>query len=231
MHDQRSAPADAVDLNDARRPTAHTPAAAERPPVIGYAVLEAGAHDDEATHAIGLWCETHDWPPAKMVRDTGHQRPGLAHAMDEIRAGRAAGLVVARLRDLADSVTELGPLLRWFADGDAFVIALDYQLDTSSDPGGFAAGALVAISDWERERAEGRTRPGLDAARRAAAVRDDPELSALIAAMRDDGMSLQAIADALNHGGVPTVRGGTRWRPSSVQAATGDERPANGEGA
>ena len=129
-----------------------------------------------------------------------------------------------RLRDLADSVTELGPLLRWFAEGDAFVIALDYELDTSSDPGEFAAGALVAISDWERDRVEGRTRAGLDAARRA--VRDDPELSARIAAMREDGMSLQAIADALNRGGVPTLRGGARWRPSSVQAAAGYRRPA-----
>jgi DNA invertase Pin-like site-specific DNA recombinase len=184
---------------------------------------------DDAPHAIASWCETHDWPLAKMVHDTlgarSKQRPGLAYAMDEIRAGRATGLVVARLRDLADSVTELGPLLRWFTDSDAFVIALDYELDTSSEPGGFAAGALVAISDWERNRVEGRTRPGLDAARRGAAVRDDPELSALIAEMREDGMSLQAIADALNRGGVPTLRGGALWRPSSVQAATGYKRP------
>ena len=88
--------------------------------MIGYAVLEAGELDD-ATQAIGLWCETHDWPLAKMVHDTvsarSNQRPGLAYAMEEIRAGGAAGLVVARLRDLADSVTELGPLLRWFTDG------------------------------------------------------------------------------------------------------------------
>jgi len=203
-----------------------------RPSVIGYAVLEAGELDD-ATQAIGLWCETHDWPLAKMVHDTvsarSNQRPGLAYAMEEIRAGRAAGLVVARLRDLADSVTELGPLLRWFTDGDAFVIALDYELDTSSEPGGFAAGALVAISDWERNRVEGRTRAGLAAARRGAAVRDDPKLSALIAAMREDGMSLQAIADALNRGGVPTLRGGTCWRPSSVQAAAGYKRPPKGD--
>ena len=44
--------------------------------------------------------------------------------------------------------------------------------------------------------------------------------------MRSGGMSLQAIADALNEAGVPTLRGGARWRPSSVQAATGYKRPA-----
>jgi DNA invertase Pin-like site-specific DNA recombinase len=175
-------------------------------------------------------------------RGRASARPGLAHALDEIGAGRARGLVVARLRDLTDSVTELGPLLRWFADGDAFVIALDYELDTSSAPGGFAAGALEAISEWERDRVEARTRAGLDAARRGAAVRDASEavtsaqreaveLSARIAAMRDEGMSLQAIADELNAKGVPTLRGGSRWRPSSVQAATGYKRPSAKRGA
>jgi DNA invertase Pin-like site-specific DNA recombinase len=199
--------------------------------VIGYVLLES---DDlaGAARAIGAWCEERGWRLAKVVHDAapprGRRRPGLEHALDELRAHRAAGLVVMRLCDLADTVRELGPLLRWFVEGDAFVIALDYELDTSSDPGEFTAGALVAISDWERDRLEGRTRPGRDAARRA--VRDNPELSARIAAMREQGMSLQAIADVLNHGGVPTPRGGTHWRPSSVQAASGDRRRAEGQG-
>ena len=44
--------------------------------------------------------------------------------------------------------------------------------------------------------------------------------------MRASGMTLQAIADTLNREGVPTIRGGALWRPSSVQAATGYKRPA-----
>ena len=43
--------------------------------------------------------------------------------------------------------------------------------------------------------------------------------------MRAQGLSLQAICDILNAEGVPTLRGGTHWRPSSVQAATGYKRP------
>jgi hypothetical protein len=42
--------------------------------------------------------------------------------------------------------------------------------------------------------------------------------------MRASGMTLQAIADALNARGEPTVRGGARWRPSTVQAALGYKR-------
>jgi hypothetical protein len=43
--------------------------------------------------------------------------------------------------------------------------------------------------------------------------------------MRNAGMTLQAIADRLNQEGVPTVRGGAMWRPSSVQASLGYKRP------
>jgi hypothetical protein len=76
-----------------------------------------------------------------------------------------------------------------------------------------------------------RTRKGLEAARLAQrssgqpAVSDAPALKQRIADMRAGGMTLQAIADTLNAEGVPTLRGGALWRPSSVQAATGYKRP------
>ncbi len=37
-------------------------------------------------------------------------------------------------------------------------------------------------------------------------------------------MTLQAIADRLNEEGVPTVRGGAEWRPSSVRSGLGYKR-------
>src|SRR3954469_2139335 len=87
----------------------------EHPPVIGYVLLEGNDLAD-AARAIGGWCEARGWPLAKVVHDVagvrGSRRPGLEHALDELSAHRAAGLVVTRLRDLADSVTDLGPLLR-----------------------------------------------------------------------------------------------------------------------
>jgi hypothetical protein len=46
-----------------------------------------------------------------------------------------------------------------------------------------------------------------------------------IAAMRAGGLTLQAIADQLNAEHVPTLRGGAKWRPSSIQAALGYRRP------
>jgi hypothetical protein len=38
-------------------------------------------------------------------------------------------------------------------------------------------------------------------------------------------MTLSAIAEQLNAEGVPTLRGGKKWRPSSIQATLGYQRP------
>jgi DNA invertase Pin-like site-specific DNA recombinase len=226
-----------------RRPllTAVPPPSPQAPTsVIGYlAIAHAAHHDrrlDPTAQAIAGWCEDRGWRLSRVVHDVEtasdriSDRPGLAYALDEIAAGRVMGVVVARLSDLTRSVTELAQLLYWLNEAEAFVIALDYELDTSTAAGELAAGALIEIGDWQRGLIADRTRPGLDAMRAQAAasrrsVRDDPQLSARIRAMRNAGMSLQAISDILNAEGVPTLRGGSQWRPSSVQAATGYKRP------
>ena len=56
-------------------------------------------------------------------------------------------------------------------------------------------------------------------------IEDVPALKKRIVSMRESGMTLQAIADVLNAEGVPTLRGGAKWRPSSVQSAAGYRRP------
>jgi DNA invertase Pin-like site-specific DNA recombinase len=89
----------------------------------------------------------------------------------------------------------------------------------------------MSVGQWEGRRIGEQTRKGLAAARakRATtgrpAVEDVPHLKQRIADMRTGGMTLQAIADKLNQEGIPTLRGGSQWRPSSVQAAAGYKRP------
>jgi hypothetical protein len=51
-----------------------------------------------------------------------------------------------------------------------------------------------------------------------------PELRRRIERLREGGLTYQAIADGLNLDGVPTLRGGREWRPSSVRAAAGYQR-------
>jgi DNA invertase Pin-like site-specific DNA recombinase len=219
------------------------PGGADPPPVLGYVTVsrdEARSGAPQAASAeIGTLCERRGWPLVKVVHDVDpasdriNDHPGLFHVLERIAGGEAHGIVVPRLRDLTGAVSDLGGLLNWLDESDAFLVALDLDLDTRKPEGRLAARAITEVSDWERRRIADRTRSGLAAARSRSAggsrpsVRDDPELSNRIGAMRADGMSLQAIADTLNEEGVPTLRGGRQWRPSSVQAAAGYKRPAH----
>jgi DNA invertase Pin-like site-specific DNA recombinase len=160
----------------------------------------------------------------------GLSRPGLSYALDRIKAGEATGLLVVELSQITQSVGELGTIMEWLRRLEVRLIASADAFDSESEEGHLAAELLIEVSKWERNRISERTRNGLQAARmsgRAAgrpAVADDPDLSRRIAHMRAQGMTLQAIADRLNEEGVPTVRGGTKWRHSSVQAAAGYRR-------
>jgi DNA invertase Pin-like site-specific DNA recombinase len=186
------------------------------------------------SHALKLTTVVHDIERAPGETDG---RPALRWALERISRGDAKVLVVARLNDLADTVADLSPLLRWFTSDGRALVAVDLRLDTSTEVGRLAAAALDGVGALERKRmaAPPPAAPAAAPRRRTssgrAAVADRPELQQRIVAMREQGMTLQAIADRLNEEGVPTLRGGAMWRPSSVQRATGYRRPsANNRG-
>ena len=209
---------------------------------IGYACASGpkdGAAEELAGQraAIEARCAEAGVQLAELVGDRelkdgkALDRPGLSHALQRIAAGDASCLIVGELARLSHSVAELGQLVRWLDRNRIRLIAVDLGLDTATDAGRTTARALASVADWERERLSERTRAGLAAAH---AKRHSPTgahadeaamLHRRIAAMRAEGMTLQAIADVLNDEGVPTQRGGTKWRPSSVQSAAGYKRP------
>ena len=211
---------------------------------IGYTCLPASRNGELArdTEAIEAWCAEGGLAVAKIVHDVEGQSgeraggPALGWALDQIATGQADTLVVARLRNLSPTVASLPRLLQWFTEPERRLVAIDLRLDTATDAGRLAASALAGVGSWENERLSERTRRGLEAARSrgrgraGAAVADVPELRERIVRMRKDGMTLQAIADALNEEGVPTLRGGAKWRPSSVHGATGYRRPTSTRG-
>jgi DNA invertase Pin-like site-specific DNA recombinase/peptidoglycan hydrolase-like protein with peptidoglycan-binding domain len=208
--------------------------------VIGYVTMspdaEANAADQPARE-IERACERSDWQLVEVVTDRENgvsslERPGLAYALEQIADGNASGLVVSDLRRLIRSVVDLGALVEWFRDAEAALVALDLGVDTSTPAGYELAEKLIRISGWERERGPRRvaTAPPVMSAVAARpsgrpAPADRQALVERINAMRADKMTLQAIADTLNDEGVPTLRGGAMWRPSSVQAALGYRRP------
>jgi DNA invertase Pin-like site-specific DNA recombinase len=216
--------------------------AAPSAPVIGYASCFSSGRAatrelGQQTSVIAHECNRRGLQLIEVAAEQepatgkGLARPALSYVLDRIRAGEAQGLVVAELSRITHSAAELGAFVEWFASSSVRLVAAAHGFDTASDDGRLAAQMLIEVSRWERDRLSERTRNGLQAARMngkatgRGAVTDDPELRERIADMRARGMTLQAIADQLNEEGVPTVRGGAKWRHSSVQAAAGYRRP------
>jgi DNA invertase Pin-like site-specific DNA recombinase/peptidoglycan hydrolase-like protein with peptidoglycan-binding domain len=209
---------------------------------IGYASVPKAKGEDQASleiqaQRIQSLCERRGWELLHVVRDVenGHpkglERPGLLYALERIAEGEASCLVVSQLERLSRSAADLGRIVEWIDEREARLIAIDLRLDTGSAQGRLTARVLSEVGEWEGRRIADQTRKGLAAARASRAkagrpaVEDMPLLKERIVTMRHEGMTLQAIADRLNAEGVPTLRGGTEWRPSSVQAAAGYRRP------
>jgi DNA invertase Pin-like site-specific DNA recombinase/peptidoglycan hydrolase-like protein with peptidoglycan-binding domain len=246
--DDEAARSQATQLADNGRGEAHVSASGAAvdpgrsclPPgrrVIGYVTVSADSgigKDDGSSTAIKAMCERSGWELLEIVRDREVgptlERPALGYALDRIAHRQADGLVVSDLQRLSRSIGDLGTLMAWFRRARATLVALDLGIDTSTRKGRHVASTLIALSNHAHRRTAHRSRNGLtevNADRRTGrpAVRHDPELLERIAAMRATGMTLQAIADQLNAEGVPTLRGGMKWRPSSIQPALGYRRP------
>ena len=210
---------------------------------LGYTTISrsdenGGRRLREEARRIEEACDDRGLTLSKVVQDREQrsgpdlERPGLEYALDKLALGEFGCLVVTRLGRLTRSAANLGLLFQLLERSHARLVVADIGLDTDTRDGRLAARVLTRVGSVERETLEQRTRKGLEAARdrRRPAVADRSGLNRRIADMRASGITLRAIADTLNAEGVPTVRGGAKWRPSSVQAATGYRRPARPRG-
>jgi DNA invertase Pin-like site-specific DNA recombinase len=211
--------------------------------MLGYVSSDAGRGDslteifERQIEQIASVCHRRRLALAGVVREReprrgrGLERPGLGYALDLLSAGEASGLVVDEPFRLAPSLSELGGVLDWLLGANVRLLAATPELDTQEKAGRLAVDAIIAISHREHERMALRTRKGMIAAREKGPPRvaDYPDLTERIGRMRARGLTLQAIADRLNAEGVPTMRGGAKWRPSSVQVAAGYHRPSAGK--
>jgi DNA invertase Pin-like site-specific DNA recombinase len=229
--DEVVAPIDA--LNGAQAPVSAEPI---RVAALGY-VTSSGAtrlHDAEVTDqvaALERFCADRGWDLATLVHEVGptkprSSRPALTYALERMSVGDISRLVVTDLGRLCATLAQLPRVLHALDRTGARLVSLNPAVDTSTALGTAAMEIVCAISGWERDRAAERSRAALAAARATGAVQPaiEPALKRRIERMRGAGMTLQAIVDDLNADGVPTVRGGALWRPSSIQAAVGYRR-------
>ena len=101
------------------------------------------------------------------------------------------------------------------------IVAVAEGFDLSSPSGRAFAGMLAVMSEYERELIASRIREAMAAAkargvRLGRPVEHSPAVRELVVSMREDGATLQAIADRLTDDGAPTPRGG-RWHLATAR--------------
>jgi DNA invertase Pin-like site-specific DNA recombinase len=150
------------------------------------------------------------------------RRPVLASVLEELANGEADGLVVAKTDRLSRSTVDYLTMLDK-ADREGWqLVSLDAPVDPATPMGRMVLTMSAAFGELERQLIATRTREAL-AEKKAQGVRlgrpasrRAPKLAARAARRREEGLTLQAIADELNREGVKTLRGGAEWRPSTI---------------
>jgi DNA invertase Pin-like site-specific DNA recombinase len=217
----------------------------DAPPLrmIGYCRVST---DEQAMSGLGLadqekrireMAKPHGWKLVQLIRDEGLsagtlERAGLYRALGQLAAGRADGLVVAKLDRLTRSTVDFGLLLEWFKTTGKTLVLLDLGVDTSTAGGELVANVICSVAQWERGVISERTTAALAQLRAQGkptgrpAVVDDHALVARIKVMKhEEELTLRQICDRLNAENVPTLRGAKQWAPSAIQSALGYKRP------
>ena len=169
-------------------------------------------------------------------------RPGLQRALGAMRDGRADAILVAKLDRLTRSVRDLGALVEdWFATGRWTLLSVADSIDTRTAAGRLVLNVLASVGQWEREATGERTRDALahlraegvqlggaalgwtrtdatdaDGRRVVAVVESEARAVARILALRAEGQTYRAIADALTAEGHAPKRGGA-WHATTVK--------------
>jgi DNA invertase Pin-like site-specific DNA recombinase len=152
------------------------------------------------------------------------RRPALERLLSNVVKGE--GIVVAKLDRLSRSVHDFAGLVKRSQREGWSPICLDPDLDLATPNGRLVANLIVSVAQWEAEIIGQRTSEALRAkVARGERVGREPVivggLADEIRVMRSDGLSMRAICADLDARGVPTPRGGERWRPSSLQGVLG----------
>jgi DNA invertase Pin-like site-specific DNA recombinase len=165
-------------------------------------------------------------------------RPKLAQALAEARQ-RGAVIAIAKLDRLARDAEFVLRLSREAQSNGmgGFLFCDMPDIDATSSAGRFMLTMLAAAAEFEARRISERTKDALAAAkargvelgaqlpkqaaanseRAQLAQREAERLRPVILPLRQQGMSLAAIAEALTASGVATTGGGKRWAAMSVK--------------
>lgn len=149
------------------------------------------------------------------------KRTELGRTLQDMKAGKADVLIVAKLDRLSRSVMDFASIME-MAQAEGWSLAVqDLDVDTSTTNGKLIMNIMISLAQWEREVIGDRTRAALKAVKargqklgRKPGV-DDATLD-LLHVLRRTGMSYQKIADTLNSEGIAGGQGG-KWHATTVR--------------
>jgi len=202
---------------------------------------EEGVSLDAQRERIAAWCQAHGHELAAVHTDAGlsgkraDNRPALQAALTDACRQKAA-LVVYSLSRLARSVPDAYTIAGRLDKAGASLVLLTESVDTTTAAGRMFFGMLAVLAAFERDLTAERTASALahkrDEGQRISGlapfgyrfdggtvIADEGERVVLdrIHKLRKRGLSLRAIAAALNSEGVPAR--GRKWHLRSVQLA------------
>jgi DNA invertase Pin-like site-specific DNA recombinase len=184
--------------------------------VIGYIRVstaeqaDSGAGLEAQRQAIQVAAELRGWELVNIFEDavSGKSLNGrheLKKALADLKARRADGLVVAKLDRLSRSIHDFSGLLGVALRQNWALVALDFDLDTSTPAGELVANVMASVAQWERRIIGQRTREGL-AVKKAQGVKlgrprsIDPAIASRIVRLRRQGLSFEKIGSKVGLG-------------------------------
>ncbi len=203
--------------------------------IIGYARVST---DEQADSGLGLEAQraaieaaaaSRGWDLVGIVEDAGvsgtvapESRPGFGSVLRDLEDGTVDGVVVAKLDRLSRRLAHSTQFLDLVDRNRWHLSVLDVNIDTSTAGGRLVANLMGSVNQHFRDVIAENTKAALAAKRRRGErlgrpVTLDSSTRERIVSDRAAGMTLQAIADALNSDGVSTARGGAMWYPATVR--------------
>lgn len=200
--------------------------------VIGYLRVST---EEQARSGLGLEAQREriaqeadrrGWA-VTWVTDDGYtaatlDRPGIAEALAQLKAGDVTTLVVSKLDRLSRSLLDFAGLMERAQKEKWNLVCLDLGIDLSTPQGQLMANVMASFAAYERELIRQRTRDALQALKMRGARLGRPvvvpaRVRQMVGRWRAAGATWQACAAALNANGVPTAHGGARWYASTVR--------------
>lgn len=222
--------------------------------VVGYVRVST---EEQASSGLSLgaqreklaaYAALYELELVEIVKDAGGSgkslnRPGLQRALATLRAGKAEGLLIAKLDRLTRSVGDWQSLIDGFFGDRAGkqLFSVTDSIDTRTAAGRLVLNVLLSVAQWEREAIGERTRDALAhkirRGERCGKVRfgfilagdgktlipDSAEQEALqlMQELRSASQSYRQIAAELARRGIRTKEGNSRWTHTAVARILG----------